>query len=516
MEIATLFESENFEGEEVVIPFKEIYPLIKNYLKEFCKNNGITYDGEREITFNSTKITFYLNYSPKVRRYFFCIIPKNIWDYSYKSVLLPAFNETIEFFKKLPASIKLGDVDFKKSSITGNVDINSWSFSTKPDIGKSSIIEMASFPKIKNIGSSIYSKKQGTLKQKLLVINSAGIVNIPKLNKIKEKIAPLFSEEPQIITNNDTILETIESRSDKDNLFILFFGTLKTIDDCYSRYKQYFISKGIPSQFIGSENVDKILSWGFENLMFEILKKTQEEDSISLDVLPSSNVDGFLCLSDIGIYQNNKIFGISISFNGSGVTDDWLEVYNDVDYATKFEDINFQEGELTKLGNKIKTLSNLEGKTIDVFVTKRWRTSDVGYLSRILEKNNIKVRKFLYIGSKANRFLFYSLAREGEMLYNHPYIIWNDRVASLQTNSRIQLYGTMFPIYIELLNPWTDEKLTEEDLKMILWLVKKRIYRIANFYSLKMPELLTLFDQVRGLNIQDIPGKLKISLHTLI
>lgn len=102
------------------------------------------------------------------------------------------------------------------------------------------------------------------------------------------------------------------------------------------------------------------------------------------------------------------------------------------------------------------------------------------------------------------------------MLNKHPYIIWDEKAASLQTNSRIQLYGTMFPLYIELLNPWTDEKLTEEDLKMILWLVKKRIYRIANFYSLKIPELLALFDQVRSLKIQEIPGKMKISLHTLI
>ena len=80
----------------------------------------------------------------------------------------------------------------------------------------------------------------------------------------------------------------------------------------------------------------------------------------------------------------------------------------------------------------------------------------------------------------------------------------------------IQLYGTMFPIYIELLNPWTNEKLTEEDLKVILWLVKKRIYRIANFYNLKIPELLALFDQVKGLHLKEIQGRLKISLHTLI
>jgi len=58
--------------------------------------------------------------------------------------------------------------------------------------------------------------------------------------------------------------------------------------------------------------------------------------------------------------------------------------------------------------------------------------------------------------------------------------------------------------------------LNENDLKLILWLVKKRIYRIANFYNLKIPELVSLLDQVKGLNIKDISGRLKISLHTII
>lgn len=514
--IASVFESEGFLTKEAVVPFKELYPSIKNYLTNFCSENGIIYDGEKEITFNNTKITFYLYYSPKIRRYFLCVIPKNIWEYSNKNVLLLAFNETLDFFKKLPDSMDICDVNFKKSSVTGKIDISDWSFTTKPDVGGGNIMQITSTSKVKQIGASIYSKKQHTIKYKLLIIDSGGIIGIAKRDKIKEKIAPLFEEEPQIITYKDSILETIETRTDKDNLFVLFFGNKKSIDECYTRYKKYFISQGIPSQFVGIENVDKILKWGLENLMFEILKKTQEEDAISLDMLPSIDIDGFLCLSDIDIYQNNKFFGIGISFTGSGETEDWLEIYDDVNYSTKFETITFQEGELTKLGIKIKALSNLSGKTINVITTKNWNVQDVEYLSKILEKNDIKVRKFLYVGSKSNRFLFSSLVNENDMLYQHPFIIWDDKAASVQTNSRIQLYGTMFPLYIELLNPRTGEKLTEDDLKTILWLVKKRIYRIANFYSLKTPELLALFEQVKGLDIKNIPGRLRISLHTLI
>ena len=100
------------------------------------------------------------------------------------------------------------------------------------------------------------------------------------------------------------------------------------------------------------------------------------------------------------------------------------------------------------------------------------------------------------------------------MINTHPYILWDKRAASIQTNSKIQLYGTMFPIYIELLNPWANEELTEEDLRMILWLVKKRIYRIANFHNLKIPELLSMFEDAKRLNLNDISGKMRINLHT--
>ena len=514
MEIATVFESK-FDTEQSVTPFKELYPFIEKYFKDFCRKNNIEYGGEREITFNKTKITFYVNYSPKTRRYFLCIMPKNIWTYSYKKVLLPAFYETIEFFKKLPETIEVGEVKFSKSAVTGHIDIKDWKFTTNPDIGVNSLTQITNFNQIRGVGHSLFDKKKGTIKQKLLVVNAGGIVNTPKLDSLIKRISPLFEKDPEVLKYDSAILEKISNRSDEDDLFVLFFGTKTNIDSCYNKFKQHFISKDIPSQFIGVDRLDNKMTWGFENLILEVLKKTLESDSISLDVLPNLDLDGFLCLSDIGNSENDKIFGISISFTGSGNTEDWLEVYNDVDFATKYEKISFEYGELNKLSEKIKALSDLESKTIDVFVTKRWKANDVGYISGLLEKNNIKIRKFLYVSSKANRFLFSDLANEIECLYKHSYIIWDDRAASLQTNSKIQLYGTMFPIYIELLNPWA-EKLNEDDLKLILWLVKKRIYRIANFYNLKIPELISLLDQVGSLNIKDITGKLKISPHTLI
>jgi hypothetical protein len=513
LEIATLLVSEKFQPEEKITPFKEVLPLAKEYFSTFCNENNLYYNGDKELKFNNTIITFYLSYSPKIHRYFLCFLPKNVWEYALKKELLVAFNDTIACFKKLPSSIQLGKMSFSKPSISNHIDISDWSFTTNPDVGKNKISQIQ-FAEIRRIGNIIYSKKNGSIDKRLLIIDNGGLLHVSKRNKIREKFAPLFIDS-EIIQCDECILERIDKRTDVGNLFVIFFGSKKSIDESYRRYKQYFISKGIPSQFISLEKVDNILQWGFENLLFEILKKAQEEDSISLDPVLPSNVDALLCLSDINTLQNNKVFGISIALTGIGATSEWLEVYNDVNYETKYEEITFQREELTKLGNKIEALSNLQGKIIDVFVTKRWQAKDVGHLSKVLEKYNITIRKFLYVGSKANRFLFSSLSDES-MPYTHPYILWDKRAASIQTNSKIQLYGTMFPIYIELLNPWSNEELTEEDLKMILWLVKKRIYRIANFYNLKVPELLSMFEEAKKLNLIDISGKMRINLHTII
>lgn len=518
MVIPTIIESEAFGTEEKIVPYKEILPLIKDFIKTFCARNSLEFNGEDEISFKSSKISFKVYCSHGLRKYFLTFFPTNIWDISYKKVLLPAFNETIEFFNTLPSTFTISDVDFKKSQVTGELDISEWEFSTDPDLGKSKLKDISDFHSIKSLGSGMFDNKRGSVTRKLILINSGGILNRLGLGKIKDKISPLFSSPPEELTESDSLLETLDRRTDKNNLFIIFFGTPDKIEKYYTNYKKYFITNGIPSQFISTNNLEKnTLNWGFENLIFEILKKAQQKDSIYLHTRPSStSVDGYLCLSDIGEIENNKLFGVSISFSGNGQTEDMLEIYNDIDYKSGYDSIRFEEGDISRLGSKINSLSFLSGKTIDLFVSKKWKKEDVSYICKLLKRGNIEVRKFFYIGAKANRFLFSTLPNEGPDLFKHQYIIWDNRAASIQTNSKIQLYGTMFPVYIELMNPWSDQVLDLSDLENVLWLTKKRIYRIDNFFSLKSPEILTMIKEAGNLKIKDLTGRLRISLHNII
>lgn len=515
MDVVTSYISNQFSTFEDVILYAELYPQVITQIQNISIINGFEHEA-REITFKGSKIRYSLFYSPSIRKYFLSFIPKNVWTYSNREVILPAFQNTVDLFKRLPDVLDVGDIQFNKTSKTGVIDITNWGVSTVPDCGVNRVGLITELKTIKRIGTSMIEYYTGKIRQQLLIIDATNGNNRSDFIKLLDKISVLFEKEPQIMKYTDSTLEEIEIRMDKKDLFIIILKYGDYFDPIYYRkYKLYFISNEIPSQVIDIINYDKIINWGFENLILELLKKAFFEDKITLDPQEFGIVDGFLCLSDIENVNNDKLFGISITYSGKGTTNDWLEIYNDVDYQINRERIMFEKHDIKKLTEKIIALSTMENTAIDIYVTKRWSTRDVGNLTQILSDNNIMVRRFFYLSKKTNRFLYSELSDSSD--YNlHSYTIWDGRIASIQSNSKITLYGTMFPIHVELLNPWTSGELMSEDLKLVLWLTKKRIYRIMNFYNLKLPEILTIFDQINYLNMAGKTNKMRISLHSLI
>ena len=513
--VKTIYQSSKFESKEKVIPFSELLPSINLWLKSFCSSNSIVYNSEENtIIFNKTHIVFNLYYSSSVRRYFLSFIPKNVWTYSSKKILEPAFLNTIKFFVLLNSQIRIMNIDFAKCEQSNIIDISSWKYRTVFDHQLKSLSELDN-NEIKRILNGVFEKSHKIINQQLLVINATSMFDKHLTKSLGKQIRPLFKLEPEIIKYDSSIsIEMTDQRIDKNNLFVLFIGNQNLFDSCYLKFKQYFISNSIPSQFISIEKLQTTLSFGLSNFVFEILKKSLNQDSILLEP-PHSDVDGYLCLSDVGTVDNQKLFGVSFSFTGRGNTDDFVEIYNDIQYQTKYERIYFGEGQLQSLARKIEILSSLSNKKIDIFLSRRWNTKDVGYFASLLEERKIFPNKIYYYANKANRFIIEDLIDENN-LFTHPFIIWDQRAASIQTNSKLQLYGTMFPIYLEILNPWNEHIMTENDVANIIWLVKKRIYRLNNFYNLKAPEVISLFKDIQKLHLENITDKFKISVHNLL
>ena len=132
-----------------------------------------------------------------------------------------------------------------------------------------------------------------------------------------------------------------------------------------------------------------------------------------------------------------------------------------------------------------------------------------------MSKRNIKVNKVYYISTRTARFIDDSVLEPSLTDYTFPYKIITNKTAFLRTSTDVQVYHTLSQIFIELEWPST-EKIIENDLEKILWLVKKRLYRISNFNVLKTPEPMKLFDIVGELILSEIKSKSSIPLRLLI
>lgn len=95
------------------------------------------------------------------------------------------------------------------------------------------------------------------------------------------------------------------------------------------------------------------------------------------------------------------------------------------------------------------------------------------------------------------------------------YKILGDRIAFLKTCTEIRIYPTLFSLYIELMYP-KNAKIRHGDLEKILWLTKKRIYRIQEFHILKNVEPIHIFRNLRKMYLGKIKESLNIPLRLLI
>lgn len=516
-DFSTVYVSTYFENKIDVPPFKEMIPKLNRNLARLCdsREDLLLDEDKRSIIYGATIIEYRLYYSSVCRRYFLSFYPKNIWSYAKKKDLETAFKYTIEFFQTLNDQISIYKIGFIKNESFNLLDISDWKFkvfNSKDHSELSSINDIS----VREFAETIYSGAKNRINRKLLIIDGSNFIQkIANVDRLKRKVQRLFQDEPEVIPYSTEVLEIVSQRYDLKDLYIFFIGDQKTIDGNHQSFKKFLIPNNIPSQFISIANLNNKLKFGLVNFIIEIIKKASIEP-IALEPIDELNqIDGILCLSDLASSSTRRYFGVSMLFTGGSIpTEDYLEIYNDIGYSSKHGNIYFKEGQISKLVKKLNSLSSLRGKKIDIICTKKWKAKDISFFLKELGCEGINVRKCIYISHSTNRFLF-SDFHIIENRLKHPYFIIDGKVGSIQTNTELKLFGTMFPMYVELLNSW-EQRLEETDLKIILWLVKKRLYRLKSFYSLKVPENITIFSEVKNLGLEDISGTLKLSINHLL
>lgn len=307
--------------------------------------------------------------------------------------------------------------------------------------------------------------------------------------------------------------QTIIKDHSEEKFIVLVVGT-RIVEEFYEREKIWLNQHCIANQFIRPQTMQKLCSLqGVKcNFLIEISKKIGIK---TFRLLPPKNLDNvaFLCLSDIksGI---EKLFGILVSYSSETAREkeEKLYIYKDIPFDSSKSKIWFNEKEaIVKLGEKILTLGLPTDFSMDIILTKEWKEDNLEELLNILRRNGAAINSVYYISSRTSRFISKHLFEQN--VQGYPIVSFGTS-GFIFPVKKMRIYHTLFPLYIHLYYP--DRNLEKDDFFKILWLVKRRIYRIQELEVIKLPEPMYILSGVRKLWLPKIEATLEIPLRLLI
>lgn len=304
------------------------------------------------------------------------------------------------------------------------------------------------------------------------------------------------------------------SLHNKEQASFIFLEKKQLIERDYQMMKSYFDTNKIPSQYIQDINVDKLGKWpGVRaNFLLELMRK-KGADVLQLRS-PGEIIEaqGYLCLSDIESSRN--LFGaLFVYAEGGHDHEEEVQIYEDISFGVDEDRIHFAPNAIETLSNKIHLLINRPVQ-IDLVLTKQWTRENLEKLVVLLKAKSIVISKAYFVSTKTARFVDSSVLFNVAEKTKCPYIILG-KSGYIRTCTEIRTFSTLSSLYVELAYPFS-KPLEEKDLKKILWLTKKRIYRLQEFYVLKIPEPMKIFANLRKMNLGKINTVLKLPLRLLV
>lgn len=314
-----------------------------------------------------------------------------------------------------------------------------------------------------------------------------------------------------------TAREFGETFSDKANTAFIFVEKKGMLEAVYRTLKIFFDSQGIATQYIVDDTITKKiarLAGVKANLLLEIMTKLGSNPIILRPPEEIIDTDGFLCLSSIES-ATRRLFGALFMYSRGGLKiEEQVHIYQDVDFHIREGSLEIP---LDKVGILSEKISKLVGKNmkIDILLTMEWNMESLRKLIENLRENGIHTNRVYYVSSKTSRYVDNYLLDNNMRSLSHPFLKVGKKGAFLKSSTDVRIYANLSSLFIKLLWP-SDAEIEDADLEKILWLVKKRIYRIQEFFVLKIPEPIHVFKNVKNMYLGEFREKLIIPLRLLI
>ncbi|MFA6888541.1 MAG: hypothetical protein WC254_03520 [Candidatus Woesearchaeota archaeon] len=475
----TIYFSECIDAGEY--PYDALYISLTGLQLSVNKEN-------KTISFNDLSVAYNLRHRKAIQRYVLTFSLDRPATQLTVSETTKRYKQICGLIDFLPDQILVGKLKFTREEMNDKIDINTWSITNPHNSKKVNLFDEYNYQKLKEEYAGKISLKPVFFQ----VDKSENALTI--INTVKT----FFAEKPEITDTKVThIRDIIDGRADKNKIFVIVIYNVD-LTETYVKLKKYFLQNNIPSQFINMD--DKKFWFKTKNLIPEILTKASCYPFHFPENI--STVDGYICLNDV-YDEKNPLFGINITYNTEkNVFCNKIKVYSDIKYEADWRKISFDESNVTLLVQKIVSLSpELKGKQINVYLTKYWKYSNLKTLQEKLKEAKVTIKKVFNISFFSDKFVFKGL--ESLEKAKIPFLLKDKYVAYIQPNTKIGLFGSLFPISLELSLRDSGEEITRTDIEEYIWLIKRRVYRLQYIDMLRYPEFLQYSKKIRELKLSD-------------
>ncbi|MCW4043048.1 MAG: hypothetical protein NWE90_04905 [Candidatus Bathyarchaeota archaeon] len=508
------------------LPRAEVRKSLWKHFKVFSDEKGlatIEEDWIQWIVYKNINVSFKVMDMPTDKLYILSFQPtgKNIEKWG-KSRTNEVACGVLEFCDLLGAeiSIPFGDLLFKRVKLSDqdSIDISNWEVicplshpATKSSLGD--FLRETGQTRYENIFLAIPKKNEFHIFTQSFL---KGVEPFPQLRNILSGFG--LVKGPRSLTTAKEFAEKLADRVKEKSIFV-FLEKAGLLENWYENLKIYFDSNHIPTQFIDEDTVRSKLprfAGVRANLLLEMMTKIGKPPIILQAPEEIFINDGFLCLSDV-MSASQRLFGALFAYSKHKVDlDEEVQIYDDIRFETptKFS-LEMTDDTIDLLAGKIHKLIGRRLK-IDILLTKRWKEENIEKLIANLHESKIETERVYYISSRTSRFVDeYLQDSSNYRSCRYPYKILGEKTAFLKTCTETRIFNNLFSIYIELM--WPEGALIAQgDLEKILWLTKKRIYRIQEFHILKNAEPVWIFGNLRKMYLGKIKERLTIPLRLLI
>ncbi len=351
----------------------------------------------------------------------------------------------------------------------------------------------------KSISYSNYANSKSSVLQEMKkVALTFRLINLSTRDQSKkgEIIRNEFSKlgnviEPVLDRYYATKLSIVEQKKDIMNVI------LTESDQDYHDSKQFFLSKGLPFQHLRDINKFSNNTYSRDVLLLEIIKKMNDQALyLKPDFMETDFVSGFIYLDDISkkivdTGKYSRFLNISYVFTDSkDWTSERIFVYSpeEIPFYSRRGFLEFTDA--NKLANRISEDSEIkrgDNHHFDIILTKDITIKNAHHIVNGLKERDIMVNRIYYVSNYLSRFADNFNAISPTESFTHPFKILVDNIAVVKLATKPYLLPQMFSTLVKIIYP-QKVMIQGEDISKIIWLTKKRLYRIYNLSNMTLME----------------------------